>query len=41
MLHVSHGSENSLVEIIARLIDNAMHRLPVNYEIEITRAEHQ
>ncbi|CAG8740052.1 15740_t:CDS:2, partial [Racocetra persica] len=38
---VTHGSENSLVEIIARLIDTAMYRLPVGYEIEITRAERQ
>ncbi|CAG8573740.1 6307_t:CDS:2 [Dentiscutata heterogama] len=38
---VSHGSENSLVEIIVRLIDTAMYRLPVGYEIEVTRAERQ
>ncbi|GBC35246.1 hypothetical protein GLOIN_2v1510726 [Rhizophagus irregularis DAOM 181602=DAOM 197198] len=32
-------SENSFVEIIARLIDTAMYRFPVDYEIEVTRAE--
>ena len=36
---VSNSSENFLVEIIARLMDTAMYRLPVEYEIEITRAE--
>ena len=29
------------MEIIARLIDMAMHRLPVDYEVEVTRAERQ
>lgn len=38
---VSNGSENSFVEIIARLIDTAMYRFPVDYEIEVTRAEWQ
>lgn len=38
---VSKGSENCLVEIIARLMDAAMYRLPVEYDIEITRAERQ
>ena len=38
---VSSGSENSLVEIIARLMDTTMYRLPVDYEIEVTRAERQ
>ncbi|CAB4396389.1 unnamed protein product [Rhizophagus irregularis] len=38
---VSNGSENCLVEIIARLMDTAMYRLPVEYDIEITRAERQ
>lgn len=38
---VSRGSENTLVEIIARLIDMAMHHLPVDYEVEVTRAERQ
>ena len=38
---VSGGSENTLVEIIAHLIDMAMYHLPVDYEIEITRAERQ
>jgi hypothetical protein len=38
---VFNGSENSLVEIIARLMDTAMYRLPVEYEIEVTRAERQ
>ncbi len=38
---VSGGSENTLVEIIARLIDMAMYHLPVDYEVEITRAERQ
>ncbi|CAG8824819.1 3912_t:CDS:1, partial [Gigaspora rosea] len=40
VLHkVSHGSENSLVEIITRLIDTVMYHLPVGYEIEVTRTE--
>ena len=38
---VSGGSENTLVEIIACLIDMAMYHLPVDYEVEITRAERQ
>ncbi|GBC43415.2 hypothetical protein GLOIN_2v1510726 [Rhizophagus irregularis DAOM 181602=DAOM 197198] len=38
---VSGGSENTLVEIIARLIDMAMYHLPVDYEVEVTRAERQ
>src|SRR6184192_1631885 len=38
---VSGGSENTLVEIIARLIDMAMYHLPVDYEVEITRAKRQ
>src|SRR5881275_40131 len=38
---VSGGSENTLVEIIARLIDMAMYHLPVDYEVEITRTERQ
>ena len=38
---VSGGSENTLVEIIARLIDMVMYYLPVDYEVEITRAERQ
>ena len=36
---VSEGSENTLVEIIVRLIDMAMYHLPVDYEVEVTRAE--
>ena len=36
---VSNGSENSLVEIIARLMDTAMYCLLVEYEIEVIRAE--
>ncbi len=35
------GSENTLVEIIARLIDMTMYYLPVDYEVEVTRAEYQ
>ena len=35
------GSENTLVEIIARLIDMTMYYLPVDYEVEVTRAERQ
>ncbi len=38
---VSNSSENFLVEIIARLMDTTMYRLPVEYEIEVTRAERQ
>ena len=38
---VSRGSENTLVEIIARLIDMATRHLPVDYEVEVTRAERQ
>ncbi|CAG8553621.1 9538_t:CDS:2, partial [Funneliformis mosseae] len=38
---VSGRSENMLVEIIARLIDIAMYHLPVDYEVEVTRAERQ
>ncbi|CAG8642850.1 13026_t:CDS:2 [Ambispora gerdemannii] len=38
---VSRGSENTLVEIIARMIDMTMHHLPVDYEVEVTRAECQ
>ncbi|RGB22794.1 hypothetical protein C1646_775513 [Rhizophagus diaphanus] len=38
---VSGGSENTLVEIIARLIDMAMYHLSVDYEVEVTRAECQ
>nr|CAG8610088.1 15868_t:CDS:2 [Entrophospora candida] len=38
---ISRGSENSLVEIIARLMDATMYRLPVECEIDVTRAEWQ
>ena len=38
---VSSGSENSLVGVIARLMDVSMYRLPVEYDIEVTRAERQ
>ncbi|CAI2191414.1 8572_t:CDS:2, partial [Funneliformis geosporum] len=38
---VSNGSENSLVEIIVRLMDTAIYRLSVEYEIEVIRAERQ
>jgi len=38
---VFRGSENTLVEIIARLIDMAMHHLPVDYEVKVTRAKRQ
>src|SRR5947207_10574467 len=38
---VSGGSENTLVEIIARLIDMAMYHLPVDYEVKVTKAERQ
>ena len=38
---VSNGSENSLVEIIARLMDTAMYHLPIEHDIEVTRAERQ
>ncbi|CAG8716157.1 9225_t:CDS:2, partial [Racocetra persica] len=37
----SEGSENTLVEIIALLIDMAMFYLPVDYEVEVTRSERQ
>ncbi|CAG8776420.1 38068_t:CDS:2 [Gigaspora margarita] len=33
--------QNSLVEIMARLIDTIMFHLPVNYEIEVTSTERQ
>lgn len=36
---ISNGFENLLVEIIARLIDIILYRLPVEYDIEVTRAE--
>nr|CAG8622833.1 7425_t:CDS:2 [Entrophospora candida] len=38
---VSRGSENTLVEIIACLIDTAMYHLPVDFEVEVTRSERQ
>lgn len=38
---VSGRSENTLVEIIARLIDMAMYHLPVDYKVDVTRAKHQ
>ena len=38
---VSRGSKNTLVEIIACLIDMAMYYLPVNYKVEVIRAERQ
>ena len=38
---VSEESENTLVEIIACLIDMAMYHLPVDYEVKVTRAERQ
>ncbi|CAG8572973.1 7108_t:CDS:2, partial [Funneliformis mosseae] len=38
---ISEESENILVEIIARLIDIVMYHLPVDYEVEVTRAERQ
>ncbi|CAG8439300.1 4803_t:CDS:2, partial [Acaulospora morrowiae] len=38
---VSRGSENTLMEIIACLIDMAIHHLPMDYEVEVIRAERQ
>ncbi|RIB16507.1 hypothetical protein C2G38_2189764 [Gigaspora rosea] len=35
---VSEGSENALVEIIARIIDMVMFNLPVDYEVDVTRS---
>jgi len=36
---VSRGSENTLVEIIAHLLDMSTYHLPVDFEIEVTRSE--
>ncbi|CAJ0825443.1 3861_t:CDS:2, partial [Entrophospora sp. SA101] len=38
---VTKGSENSLVESIARLIDATIYRLPIGCEVEVTRGERQ
>ncbi|CAG8711309.1 37367_t:CDS:2 [Gigaspora margarita] len=38
---VSEGSENTLVEIISRLLDMTMYHLPVDFEVEVTRSERQ
>ncbi|CAG8763397.1 601_t:CDS:2, partial [Racocetra persica] len=38
---VSRGSENSLVEVVARLIEVATYKLPINREVEVTRNERQ
>ncbi|CAH1767775.1 12422_t:CDS:2 [Entrophospora sp. SA101] len=38
---ISRGSENTLVEVVARLIDLAIYQLPINSEVEVTRNERQ
>ncbi|CAG8684805.1 14376_t:CDS:2, partial [Dentiscutata heterogama] len=38
---ISRGSENSFMEIISHLIDATMYHLPVECEIDVTRAERQ
>ncbi|RIB05002.1 hypothetical protein C2G38_634287 [Gigaspora rosea] len=38
---ISRGSENSFIEIISHLIDATMYHLPVECEIDVTRAEQQ
>ena len=38
---ISERSENTLVEIIAHLIDMVIYYLSIDYEVEITRAECQ
>ncbi len=35
------GSESSLVEVVSRLIDAVMWGLSVEYDVEVTRGEHQ
>ena len=35
------GSEGSLVEVISRLIDAVMWDLPIEYDVKVTRGEHQ
>ncbi len=35
------GSEGSLIEVVSRLIDTVMWGLPVEYDVEVTRGEHQ
>ncbi|CAG8777663.1 17095_t:CDS:2, partial [Gigaspora rosea] len=39
LYRVSEGSENALVEIIARIIDMVMFNLPVDYEVDVTRRD--
>src|SRR6266540_3755371 len=34
-------SEGSLVEVVSRLIDAIMWGLPIEYDVEVTRGEHQ
>ncbi|CAG8761580.1 25265_t:CDS:2 [Racocetra persica] len=38
---VLRGSEGSKVEIVSRLIDAVMWRLPLEYDVEVTRGERQ
>ncbi|CAG8630782.1 5559_t:CDS:2, partial [Dentiscutata heterogama] len=38
---VTYGSENTLVEAVAHLIEASLHRLPIEYEVEVTRNERQ
>ncbi|RIB07780.1 hypothetical protein C2G38_2112804 [Gigaspora rosea] len=38
---VSGGSENTLVEIISRLLDMTIYHLPVDFDVEVTRSERQ
>ena len=37
---ISERSENTLVEIITRLIDMTMYHLSVDYEVEVIRAKY-
>ncbi len=35
------GSENSLVEVVSRLIDTVIWDLPIEYNVEVTRNKYQ
>ncbi|RIB20873.1 hypothetical protein C2G38_2302294 [Gigaspora rosea] len=38
---VTYGLENTLVEAVAHLIEASLHRLPIEYKVEVTRNERQ
>ncbi|CAJ0644342.1 5009_t:CDS:2 [Entrophospora sp. SA101] len=42
VLHrVTYGSESAFVEIMAQLIEASLYKLPIEYDVEVTRSERQ